>query len=616
MFATKATIPTGEVRSLYVGPGNTSFFVAMGVFGVMAGIFGFRYLYSVEHAELVFGLPFSKRHLFWAEYGNMLLIFVMPCIVCRFCFFQFAVSMGYVEFGADTMAMWQGVFVCILGFLFFFQLTVFAMLVVQNMVYTIGVLLFLVFAPIFTGKVGDGILAHFFAGLYCSVFWERIKEYLSPITLYQNAAGISDYVDGSDWKWSEHASYIWVMISVVLFLTVLNSILYRKRPVEPKQNRITFHWVEILLRYICVLLGTLWLVNGLQFFALNHFSVGLAIAGAVIGVFLMHGIVGLAMHSTGKHLFLELGMAMILLLCFFIAGKETQVMPEVENLSNLSIVLPAIDSGADSDRALSEMTIEGDALKEIYEWIDENCVQQKEVERNALADMNMVLVRYEELSGKEKYCRYYISKENIARFQTVFAKEAFRESMFPVLALQNMNYFEIHFDDGVEEYQLDLNEAEKEALLEAYREDFAALSFTDFANEVPVGRLDLCSTKNQEDVSGYVYPGFVRVGALLEAYGMRVEKGMQDYDLTKIVVNEYEITPGLLYEVKGLTDRSETDSAEFLESMAETLHSEELCVNRELADVSVNELIKYQVYYRDSEGKTVGCVECLEKIEK
>ena len=38
LFSAKMTIPEGEVRSLYVGPGNTSFLAVMILLGILMGI--------------------------------------------------------------------------------------------------------------------------------------------------------------------------------------------------------------------------------------------------------------------------------------------------------------------------------------------------------------------------------------------------------------------------------------------------------------------------------------------------------------------------------------------------------------------------------------------------
>ena len=46
VFSMKTTVPTGEVRSLYVGPGNTSFFAVMVLFGILMGAGAFRFLRS------------------------------------------------------------------------------------------------------------------------------------------------------------------------------------------------------------------------------------------------------------------------------------------------------------------------------------------------------------------------------------------------------------------------------------------------------------------------------------------------------------------------------------------------------------------------------------------
>lgn len=75
LFSTKMTIPTGEVRSLYVGAGNTSFFAGMLFFGVLMGAGSFRYLYSQQKADLFKPAIFQKTVICCRIYKQYIYIF-------------------------------------------------------------------------------------------------------------------------------------------------------------------------------------------------------------------------------------------------------------------------------------------------------------------------------------------------------------------------------------------------------------------------------------------------------------------------------------------------------------------------------------------------------------
>lgn len=128
VFSMKTTVPTGEVRSLYVGPGNTSFFAVMVLFGILMGAGAFRFLRSEPETDLYFGLPFTRPQLFMAGWVNNLLIFAVPLMVCRLLFFQISLAMGYSRYEESILSVRMGCLVPILGFLFMMGLSMLAYL--------------------------------------------------------------------------------------------------------------------------------------------------------------------------------------------------------------------------------------------------------------------------------------------------------------------------------------------------------------------------------------------------------------------------------------------------------------------------------------------------------
>lgn len=614
LFATKTVIPAGEVRSLYVGPGNTSFFAAMVIFGIVMGITGFSYLNSDEKADLFFSLPFSRQQLYLAGVLNDLLLFLVPVLICKLLFFRISLSMGYSRYEDSAAAVWIGIMVLILGFLFLQNLSMLAHFLTRNIGYTLGLLLLFLLGPDLGLHLAEKMMGIFIPSFYRSETLELLKDYVSPFSLLKNAAGIESYVDGGQWILGEHFSYICVLAVLVLLLSCINCVVFTRRPVETKRGVFTFSFVEWFVRYGCVILAVLWLADALQIFAFGGVSKGLALGGVIFGIPIVHVLINVVVSFdvrkfiSGKwHLLGEYICAAVLLGIFFLAGKAGGNIPEKKDLDSMAVVLTAIDSGDRCDTALSQMYLTGDELSAAYEWVAKNCIKQQDVNETE-GENYEVLVNYRFKKGKEMYCRYYVPWYALDGFGDVFGGEEFKEGMFSCLTGDSLKYYEIQWSNGVETYQLDLNEEERERLWEAYTGDFAALTFSDMRQQVPIGCFTLCSTKNQGDSTGYIYPGFTQTQKLLGEYGLDGEKTIKDYRITKILADKYLETEGLLYHVRSLEWEKEITGEEYVYELAGDLHYEGFCVDTLLNQK--NPYLEFTVYYRDSQGKTVNSIKC------
>lgn len=607
LFSAKMTIPEGEVRSLYVGPGNTSFFAVMVILGILMGMGAFPYLKTQQKADLYLALPFSRGQLFAAGLINNFLIFSIPAVICRLLFFHISLSMGYCKYGDSIRSVWAGCLILVLGFLFVMSLSMLAVLWGRGGAYVGGLAALLLLGPGAGLALAEKMLAMFGTSFYRSAALEVLKDYLPPVCLLKNVTGIEEYADGAGWVMDAHLPYLIYLAAAVVFLLLVNLFFFRIYPAEPKSGAFNFGIASLLARYSCVVLGGLWFVDLMQIFSFGVFSWAPVIVGIAVSVPLMHGLVNILITRDAKrflsgkwHLLAE-GLLMVVLLAgFSLWGKWERKIPAKEDVDSMAIALTALQSGDDSAQVLQNMQLTGGQMDAAYDWV--NADYGKETEGYEF------LVRYEGRDGNQIYCKYHLPWYELDGFEGIFAGEAFKEGTYQALRLESMKYYEIRWTNGVESYTLDLTEQERQELWEAYREDIKGLTFSDIRQQTPIGRLTFASTKNQGDVTAEIYPGYTGIGALLEGYGIEVHRALKDYDITKIVVDKYMLTEGLLYNVNSLEwEKTITDKG-MIETLSEALYCEEFCEDYPFNEKNLQ--MEFTVYYRDSDGRTVDYVKC------
>lgn len=614
VFSMKTTIPMGEVRSLYVGPGNTSFFAVMILFGILLGAGAFRFLRFEPATDLYFGLPFTRPQLFAAGWINNLFIFAVPLMVCRLAFFQISVAMGYSRYEENVCSMWVGCLVSVLGFLFVLGLSMLAYLLAQNDSYRVGLFLFFLVGPGLGVRLAEQLLGVMAPSFYRSVLLERLKAYLPPLSLLSGASGVQEYVDGAYWLLEEHLPQIIALGAMAVLLTILNLVIFCRRPAERTNRMFTFRVVEWIVRYSCLVLAGLWLVKGLQAFTFGGFSRALAGIAVLLGVPVLHGLLNMILAFDARkflsakwHLLTEIGVMFLVLALFSVLGGGSGKMPAREEIRSIAVALPALASGGDSKAALEQMKIEGDALSDVYGWIRLICE-----EGGREADSYELLVQYELVSGGSKYCRYWLPGHASSAFEEIFAMKEYKQGTYAALRMNSVKYYEVQWTNGVEQYTLDLDEQERQELLAAYQEDLEELTFAEIRLRTPLGRLEFVSNKNQGDISGYIYPGFSKTLRTLSHYGIEARKQIEDYEIVRIVADRYLMKDGLLYHVRYLADQRTITDPQRTGDVAKELYVEELCVDGQLNRKDRN--TEYTVYYRDSEGQTVRSVKCLKGL--
>lgn len=611
LFATKVTLPSGEVRSLYVGAGNTSFFAAMMLLGIVMGATAFPYLYSEKKSDLYFSLPFSRGQLFWAGYLSNVLIFTVPAIICKLLFFRISLSMGYSQYADSARSVWISCLFLVLGFLMVMNLAMLAFFLAQNAGYMLGLLVFFFFGPAWGVKLTERMLGVFIPSFYRSELVDGWKAYLAPLSLLEHGSGVKEYADGAYWDIGSHLPYIGYLAVLALVLSALSFLVFEKRPVERRNGVFTFRWGEWLVRYGCTILSVLWLVDLFQIFVVDGFSVMPAVVGAVLFLPLVHGLLNAVIAfnarkfvSGGKHLLAEFLLVCLVIGVFMFIGKQEAQMPELEQVGSMALAITAQKSGDGPDDVLANMRLTGNELSAAYELI--SFCEEKAEQPGESYD---VLVKYELKNGQKQYRSCRVPLYLVSEFKTIFDGEEFKLGTYAVLRMEGMKYYEIQWSNGLESYTLDLNEEERTELWEAYKEDLAELTFLDICLDNPTGVFTFASAKNQGDVTGYIYPNFRKVNSLLKDYGIDGKKRVRDYEITRIVVDRYLFSEGLLYDTRYLEAEKTITDPEKIGEIAQGLFPEEFSVDYLLNIVDFD--TEYTVYYRDSGGKTVKSVKCL-----
>lgn len=617
LFSMKMTVPTGEMRSLYVGAGNTSFFAATIIFGVIMGAETFRFLYSESKTDLYFGLPFTRNQLFAAGMLSNFLIFTVPMIISKILFFHISISMGYSEYKESVASVWAGCLVLVLCFVFIMNLSLLAFLLASNTGYRIGLLVLFLFGPGMGIGLWEKMLKALVPSFYRSELLELLKGYLSLFALPGNAAGIREYVDGGYWLMEKHLPYLVCLGVEAVILTLINLVIFVIRPAERGRGMFTFRFAEYLARYSCMTLAMLWFVSGLQVFSTGGNSVVIMIIGILIGAPAIHGLLNMALSFdarkflTGKwHLLAEILVMAVLFGGFILWGKTGGDMPAKEEVRSMAVALTALESGGDSDRILENMLLSEDELSAAYDWLslfsEENLFSEEKAGRETAGE---VLVKYELQNGKKKYFKYDLPEYALDSFGEIYALDGFKSGTYEAMQMESLKYAEVKWTNGLESYTLDLDEKERQEFLEAYQQDLKELTFEGICRQVPIGKLIFASTKNQGEVSGYIYPGFDKVMTYMSQLKIDADKRVSDYELTKIVVDQYMFTDGFLYDVRYLeSEKTETDP-ENMTIMSQTIFPKEFCVDAQLNPMNTD--TEFTVYYRDSEGKTVNSVSCL-----
>lgn len=232
------------------------------VFGVLAAMAVFSYLYNNRSAGMFHALPVTREGLFLTNYLSGLLFLVGPAVAVFFLTLGAEAIVGAVNVGA--LCMW--LVVHLLAAVFFYSFAVFCAMFTGNILALpafYGVLNLLAFALY---QVVEFILDQFLFGYWRIEWLQSVAEWLTPcwrmsvafrrnVTWHETMNQITEitYVGLT-------TALIFGVVGIVLAVAAL--ILYRKRHLESAGDVVSVSWVRPIFKHgvgVCaaLVLGTL-----------------------------------------------------------------------------------------------------------------------------------------------------------------------------------------------------------------------------------------------------------------------------------------------------------------------------------------------------------------------
>lgn len=277
---------------------QNGFIAALIIFlSLIMGVTSFSYLHSRQKVDFYHGIPVNRKHLFWANYFNGILIAAAAYGI------NLLLALGVI--GANRISPVEMAGASFAGFLFF--------LIHYTMMYTVTVL-----AMILTGNILIGIFGTLVFNFYssCLLFvlelsydqffytsydegktvFSRLMDKFSPFVLF--VTNIEKMQSG------ELTGEVLVRIAAVIIVTVIVALLsfwlYKKRGSEAAGKAMAFKISMPIIRIPIVILVSL---CGSLFFWFIHSSLGWAVFGLICGALLSHCFIEIIYHFDFRKLF-------------------------------------------------------------------------------------------------------------------------------------------------------------------------------------------------------------------------------------------------------------------------------------------------------------------------
>ncbi|WP_097006365.1 DUF6449 domain-containing protein [Lacrimispora amygdalina] len=542
-------------------------FVIM-VLSVIMGVTSFSYLHSRQKIDFYHGIPVNRKHLFWANYTNGILIVTAAYGI------NIVLSLGVAAAYGILPAKIIGTVLS--GFLFF--------LLHYAMIYAVTVLAMIMTGSVIVGIFGTAVFEGYFTalllvlqgcyGYFFHTSYKSGEELFLPFL--KNSSPYAIFISNVA---ANRVTVSQILIVVVLFIlfTFLCLLLYKKRGSETAKKAMAFKISKPLIRIPIVVLSALF---GSFFFYMIRSYTGWAVFGLLCGMFLSHCVIEIIYHFDFRKLFSNwkqmIASALVAALVF--AGFQLDLFGYDSYIPQES----SIESMAVSLRDNNNWVSYGDAVQDglgDYHWEYESAddyifnhmklkdnkaaysIIKKAVENNSRRDwegagsstwrqgaVHDLSVKYTLKNGKDVYRSYSIDESEIREELTqLYQDPVFIQAVYPVFSQTAENTAAVRVSRGSQSsiVSRDRNGTDKamtEKLLLAYQKDFGQLTVETMTKENPVASIQFMTRMQAEadsrregnqnswqysDVTsrGYypVYPSFSNTMELLKECQLNVD---------------------------------------------------------------------------------------------
>lgn len=536
--------------------------------GAVISFLEFFYLLQPKKLDFYYSLPVRKSTVFWSRYVHGLMhVFIPLCLVITACgLYESSFDIDFLPSAAGytgrSILTFAGVFVI------FYHVGILLLTVCGNVLPAVlGYVLCLFYGHILVGYALTPWAANYFRTYYRIPTFEKLDIMLAPFSLARELTGSNLFDKFEVFAYVPSGSVIvaaseWIILPLLLFAAA-----QKKRKTERVGKLFAIPLAERAAECLLTFLAGVW--SGIfltELTGLTDRSPGAAgaagIAAGIAAAAAVHFLLELgAGCGTGqKPGFLRGGIfrrkwqlaaecaAVVFTGMAFLAGASAfdSYLPKEGQVGKIGV---SIDGIGMSNESYRQIRMGGERYETVLQleryllaeegktaaaaWI------KSLAEKNRLTEMpsTHAVICFHMKNGGEIYRLYPVYEEELAAFAAVYETEEYKRAAYPVADNEFAGDARFSWSDGVTENLMKLEKHEKEALLDACREDISDMKMDSLKETLLLGTVEIDSDRAMLPGSIPVYPCFTRTCSLLEQYGAPIDRTLADYSVRSVSVS-------------------------------------------------------------------------------
>lgn len=480
--------------------GNVMVKFAVVFVAVLCGVSGFVFMHSKEKLDFYHSLPIARGRKFAVQYVSGLFIFAVPFIISQILAYILPFTDGYrMEHVMKNFVV--SLVIHTLFFLVFYSITILAMMLTgRPVIGVLGTAVFF-FYPLLIEYDMNTLKGIFFQTYYSAsrYFTNGILQVFSggrysPVMGYMNFG-----------KPEKDGKLLLLMLGIVVGISVLCYVLYRKRPSEAAEHAIAYRRMEAVIKlFIAVPAGI-----GIATFVHEAVSwnVWWLIVPGCLSVLLLCCVIEFIYHSDLKLLvkkWQSTCVAVLMALLIFGVFKldifhYDVYVPKEKDVEEMAIGMMELEQyfqypssyygGAESNVMFPAVTEETRAI--MYDMA-KNGVARLDYQRED-EDVEFV-VRYTLKNGKKVYRSYYLDREEALNYVCRLCENnTMREKIIPIENVIDEDILDISMEtlSNYEIKEVTFEETQKRGMMEVYRSEIEKMSFREMNDGNLVGFLHI-----------------------------------------------------------------------------------------------------------------------------
>lgn len=558
-----------DTEFIYFGMGSTELAWICEGLGLFLSFFEFFYLLQQKKQDLYYSLPVSRAIIFWSRYVHGLVHFLLPLVIVMILcgIYEGTVDAGFLSVSVGYTG--RSILAAAGVFLIFYHIGIVCLVICGTIVSALlscGVILFL--GDVFLQNVCDVAAENYFQTYYQIPLISRLMGIFAPMSLAGRLMGSGIYEKQEAFAYVPESVYIWAAAAWVLACLLVIYTSGRKRKTERTGKAYLSPAAERAAEIVISLLAGAWisvfLVDVTNLAQKSRPAAGvLAAAACASAALAVHCLMEWKFQGGAGKIFRrkkQLAGEIIAAVCAAAAfpigaapydsyfpgeGELASVGISIDGLNMSYSMYQDVVAAEDSyktDSQLKEYRLDGEGRTAAAAWLKSAAVNGSPAPKDVYTH---VTVCYYMKDGSERYRTYPLDRAGFESFSSVFETEEYKEIAFQAPEADKAGKARFSWNDGVKERAMKVTEDEKEALVQAYREDRTEMKMADLSGVLPVGILLVEAGEDGMVREMPVYPSFGRTCAFLEKYGIDTGWGIEDYQVLSVEMYEgYGTPPG------------------------------------------------------------------------